>query len=61
MFDLRYALCQIKPSDLLNWILPAKVQCPEGVVIAVDGYRKESTKEGERKNRRGGKDRPGSM
>lgn len=64
IIDAGYAIHQIKPrdtykeyyDDLLEWILPDDNLNPSSVVIAVDDYRKESTKEGERRSRRDGKD-----
>ena len=64
IIDAGYAIRQIKPQetykqyfqDLLEWILPDDNLNPSSVVIAVDDYRKHSTKEGERRSRRDGKD-----
>lgn len=64
IIDLGYAIRQIKPkdtykeyyNDLLEYVLPGKLLRPSSLVIAVDEYRKYSTKEGERRNRRDGKE-----
>ena len=63
IIDMGYAIRQIKPretykqfcGDLLDWSLPHEAHFPKTVVMAVDNYKKESTKDGERKSRRGGK------
>ena len=64
IIDLGYALRQIAPkstyreysSALLDWILPSSQYSARSIVITVDDYRKESTKDGERRNRRAGKE-----
>lgn len=43
-------------NDLLNWMTPDTRYSPKKLVMAVDVYSKESTKELETKSRRGGKE-----
>ena len=62
IFDAGHAIRQVKPrdtyrenyTDLLKWILPEREARASSVVIATDDYRADSTKEGERRSRRGG-------
>ena len=57
----QYAIRQVKPMDtyrkyyaeLLTWILPERAAWNSSVVIAADDYRADSTKEGNRRSRRG--------
>ena len=64
IIDAGYAMRQDKPreiyrefyNDLLIWILQTATKCPNKIIIALDDYRKESIKHGERKRRRNGKD-----
>ena len=65
IIDAGYAIRQVNPkdtykeyyTDLLSWMLPERTSRPSSVVIAVDDYRTESVKDGERRKRRGGEDR----
>ena len=62
IFDAGHAIRQVKPrdtyreyyTDLLKWILLEREARASSVVIATDDYRAGSTKEGERRSRRGG-------
>ena len=61
IFDAGHAIRQVKPMDmykkyyaeLMSWILPERAAWPSSVVIATDDYRADSTKEGNRRSRRG--------
>ena len=62
IFDAGHAIRQVKPrdtyreyyTDLLKWILPEREARASSVVITTDDYRADSTKERERRSRRGG-------
>ena len=64
IIDAGYAIRQVNPkdtykeyyTDLLSWMLPERTSRPSSVVIAVDDYRTESVKDGERRKRRDGED-----
>ena len=43
-------------EELLAWMIPEEEFLPSNLVIAVDDYRRESTKDDERRRRRAGKD-----
>ena len=62
--DAGYAIRQVKPkatyrefyNDLLNWMIPDSIHRPRRLIICIDDYREKSTKDGERKDRRDGKE-----
>ena len=64
IIDGGHAIRQVKPrdvyreyfDDLLSWMIPDASCTPKKLVIAVDDYLKESTKELERKSRWDGKE-----
>ena len=64
IIDAGYAVRHVNPrntykeyyNDLLDWMIPDPKNHPKSVVIGVDVNRDKSTKNGERKERRGGKE-----
>ena len=64
IIDAGYAIRQVKVQDrykeyfenLLDWMLPEEEFQPLTLIIAVDDYRTESTKDDERRRRRDGKE-----
>ena len=64
IIDAGYAIRQVKVrdrydqffEDLLDWMLPEEIFQPSNLVIAIDEYISESTKDDERRRRREGKD-----
>lgn len=64
IIDAWYAIRQVAPKqtyrdyfiDLLNWMIPDPKYFPKRLIIGIDVYVSQSTKDGERKERRAGKE-----
>lgn len=57
IIDSGHAIRQVQPrKTLLKWMVPDISTTPCKLIIAVDNYLKESTKELERRDRRNGKE-----